>query len=272
MREPIGRQQYRSSFLFALALLPKAKQVGLRTVYAFCRKVDDIADSDAPSVIKLEQLKQWNDALLDADLDAYAPEDSLLSVMARFRLNREDFIALLRGMERDCLEPMVAPKWDDLDHYCDCVASAVGRIIGTILELPDSRSRRLAHVEGLALQYTNILRDLEEDRLRGRLYLPFELLDQVGLGHSSPEEVVSHPEVEGVCRAFAKRTDQYYQETFAELSMLPMRVALVPRLMAARYHYLFMQLKRRGWAHPMQPVKRQRFRAAFHVIRYGAMM
>ncbi len=91
---------------------------------------------------------------------------------ARFDLRREDFIAVIDGMDMDVVEDIRAPDWATLELYCDRVASAVGRLSVRIFGTPAAEREGLAHHLGKALQLTNILRDVDEDAAIGRLYLP----------------------------------------------------------------------------------------------------
>ena len=133
-------------------------------IYSFCRQVDDIADSDGPRDERLAALQQWRD-----DIDAlYAgkPPARLADYVAtvkRFGLQREDFLAIIDGMEMDVPQDIRAPDLATLDLYCDRVASAVGRLSVNVFGLPRERRHPLAHHLGRALQLTNILRDIDED-------------------------------------------------------------------------------------------------------------
>ena len=171
-----------SSFYTAMRVLPAPQRDAMYEIYAFCRAVDDIADGEAPQAERRAGLERWR-----ADIDRlYAGEPPaglgrLAATAKRFGLAREDFLAVIDGMEMDVEQDIRAPDFADLDLYCDRVASAVGRLSVRIFGLGEAEGRDLAHELGRALQLTNILRDLDEDAAVGRLYLPREALR--GCGH-----------------------------------------------------------------------------------------
>ena len=164
-----------SSFYAAMRILPREQREAMFRIYSFCRKVDDIADSDGPRPERLEALQQWRDDI-DALYQGHPPprlQDYAASVR-RFGLKREDFLAIIDGMEMDVPQDIRAPDLATLDLYCDRVASAVGRLSVRVFGLPEADGILLAHHLGRALQLTNILRDIDEDAAIGRLYLPSE--------------------------------------------------------------------------------------------------
>src|SRR5262245_60468112 len=171
-----------SSFYAAMRILPAAQREAMFRIYSFCRKVDDIADSDGPRPERLAALQQWRediDALYRGDPPAHL-RDYVASVK-KFDLQREDFIAIIDGMEMDVPQDIRAPEMATLDLYCDRVASAVGRLSVNVFGMPRDDGVLLAHHLGRALQLTNILRDIDEDAALGRLYLPREGLLHAGI-------------------------------------------------------------------------------------------
>ena len=126
-----------SSFYSAMRILPASQREAMFQIYSFCRKVDDIADSDGPRPERLAALQQWRndiDALYRGD-----PPDHLKDYVAtvkKFDLQREDFIAVIDGMEMDVPQDIRAPDMATLDLYCDRVASAVGRLSVNVFGMP----------------------------------------------------------------------------------------------------------------------------------------
>ncbi len=183
-----------TSFYWAMRLLPVERREAMFAVYAFCRVIDDIADSDDPPAVKLAALADWRAEV--AAIYAGTPTRPLARVLAdvaaRHRLRQEDFLALIDGMEMDAREDIVAPSLSVLDQYCDRVASAVGRLSVRIFGDDSTDADRVAFALGRALQLTNILRDLDEDAARGRLYLPRELLERHGIADVDPAPVLAH--------------------------------------------------------------------------------
>src|SRR5216683_6560070 len=171
-----------SSFYAAMRILPREQREAMFQIYSFCRQVDDIADSDGPRPERLAALQQWRDDI-DALYQGQPParlQDYVASVRT-FDLKREDFLAIVDGMEMDVPQDIRAPDLATLDLYCDRVASAVGRLSVRVFGLARDDGILLAHHLGRALQLTNILRDIDEDAGLGRLYLPREGLLEAGI-------------------------------------------------------------------------------------------
>src|SRR3977135_3820486 len=195
-----------SSFYAAVRLLPREQRGATFQIHSFCRQVDDIADSDGPRPERLAALQQWRD-----DIDAlYAghPPARLRGYVAsvrRFGLKREDFLAIVDGMEMDVPQDIRAPDLATLDLYCDRVASAVGRLSVRVFGLAEEDGILLAHHLGRALQLTNILRDIDEDAGIGRLYLPREGLLHAGRTTDDPVKVIADPALPKVCTSLVTR-------------------------------------------------------------------
>src|SRR5256884_10012452 len=189
-----------SSFYAAMRILPREQRESMFQIYSFCRQVDDIADSDGPRTERLAALQQWRDDIdaLYQDRPPARLQDYVASVR-RFDLQREDFLAIVDGMEMDVPQDIRAPDLATLDLYCDRVASAVGRLSVRGFGLARDDGILLAHHLGRALQLTNILRDVDEDAAIGRLYLPQEGLAQAGISSSDPLRVASDPALPKAC-------------------------------------------------------------------------
>jgi len=176
-----------TSFYWGMRLLPPPKREAMFAIYAFCREVDDIADSDAPPDTKQGLLAGWR-----AEIEAlYAGRPSRPTSLAlavpieRFDLPRAEFDAMIDGMEMDATAALRAPPMAQLERYCRCVAGAVGVLSVHVFgaRAPDRVAGAVAL--GEALQLTNILRDVAEDALRGRVYLPEEDLKRFGVSAAS---------------------------------------------------------------------------------------
>jgi len=141
-----------SSFYAAMRILPRDQREAMFQIYSFCRQVDDIADSNGPRPERLAALQQWRD-----DIDALyqgQPPARLREYVAsvrRFGLKREDFLAIVDGMEMDVPQDIRAPDLAMLDLYCDRVASAVGRLSVRVFGLAEEDGILLAHHLGRAL-------------------------------------------------------------------------------------------------------------------------
>src|SRR5262249_624078 len=134
----------------------------------------------------------------------------LNEAVRRYRLKKEDFLAVIDGMEMDVIEDMRAPDFATFDLYCDRVASAVGRVLVKGFGRDESPGLELARHLGRALQFTNVLRDLDEDASVSRLYLPREFLADAGISDRSPKNVIANPAVDKACRVLATLAHEHY--------------------------------------------------------------
>ena len=178
-----------------MRILPRAQREAMFEIYSFCRLVDDIADSTAPHAERRPQLAQWRAAHRRDLCRASRRRTCAGSAQAArdFKLRKEDFLAVIDGMEMDAAEDIRAPDWATLDLYCDRVASAVGRLSVRVFGMAENDGIALAHHLGRALQLTNILRDLDEDAEIGRLYLPREELRKAGIDSTDPNDRAREP-------------------------------------------------------------------------------
>ena len=239
-----------------MRILPRAQREAMFQIYSFCRQVDDIADSDGPREERLAQLQQWRD-----DIDALyrgAPPARLKDYVASvkmFGLKREDFLAIVDGMEMDVPQDIRAPDMATLDLYCDRVASAVGRLSVRVFGLAEEDGIALAHHLGRALQLTNILRDIDEDAGLGRLYLPREGLLHAGITGDDPQKVIAERALPKVCAPLAQRAAAHFASADEIMDRNPRRIVRAPRIMSKYYRAVLDLLLARGFAVPREPVR-----------------
>lgn len=167
-------KESKSSFYYAFSLLPNEQRDAMNTVYAFCRKTDDIVDEqyDANDV-KYEKLRKWRIELekgLRGHSD-YLLLNKLSGIIRNFNIPLDPFFELIKGMEMD-LQNIRYQNIDELLNYCYRVASTVGLMCIEIFGYKNSSARNYAINLGLAMQLTNILRDVKKDAENGRIYLP----------------------------------------------------------------------------------------------------
>src|SRR4051794_36189141 len=259
-----------SSFYAAMRILPRAQREAMFQIYSFCRQVDDIADSDGPRGERLAALQAWRD-----DIDALyqghpAPrlQDYVASVR-RFGLKREDFLAIIDGMEMDVPADIRAPDLATLDLYCDRVASAVGRLSVRVFGLPEDDGIQLAHHLGRALQLTNILRDIDEDAGLGRLYLPREGLLHAGITSDDPAKVITERTLPKVCLPLAERAKGYFEKADEIMQRNSRRKVRAPRIMSKYYRAILELLLARGFAAPRAPVRVDKWTKIGILLRYS---
>ncbi|MEF3367147.1 presqualene diphosphate synthase HpnD [Methylocystis sp. 9N] len=269
-----------SSFYLAMRILEPPRRDAMFAIYAFCRAVDDIADDEGDRALRRAALDQWRE-----DLDElYAGRirlrvGFLAEPVRRYRLDRADFEAVIDGMAMDVDEDICAPDWEKLELYCDRVASAVGRLsvrafgLADEAEAPDfalpTGPKLLAYHLGRALQLTNILRDLDEDAARGRLYLPREALEAAGVTSYAPHAVLAHPALDAACGEVLARAREHYEQAQLVMAGLPKAAVKAPYLMAAAYRSILDNLAARGFAAPRAPVRVSRAKLIAAFLRHA---
>ncbi len=209
----------RSSFYYAFILLPPERRRALYAVYAFCRFIDDIADDESirePALL----LKRWREEL--DRVYAGAPTRALSRALAdsarRFKIPRELFEEIINGVEMD-LSRKRYQTWEELRPYCYRVASALGLICIEIFGYRNPSAKQYAENLGLALQLTNILRDVREDAERGRIYLPLEDLARFNVSEEEILGGVYSPNFVRLMDFEARRARELYALAQSELAL-----------------------------------------------------
>lgn len=259
-----------SSFYLAMRILPAAQRDAMFQIYAFCRAVDDIADSDAPRADRSAALERWR-----ADIDAcYDGEPrpalgALTRQIRAFGLRREDFHAMIDGMAMDAAADICAPDEATLDLYCDRVASAAGRLSVRVFGMSEDAGHTLSHHLGRALQLTNILRDIDEDAAINRCYLPRELLAREGIAATNPIAIADDPSLPRVCATLAQRALAHFAQADTIMDAAPRKAVRAPRIMSGVYRCLLERTLERGFDLPRTPVAKPRLRLLGIVARYA---
>lgn len=234
--EHIVRTRARN-FSYGIRLLPPPKRQALSAVYAFARRVDDIGDGDDPVDLRLTQLAETREQIEAA---GSFPDDPVLVALAdaarRYPIPLDAFAELIDGCEAD-VRGTDYKTVDDLVRYCRNVAGSIGRLSLGVFGAGDmATASPLADTLGLALQLTNILRDIREDRLNGRIYLPAEDLERfdctLDLKSDPPDRLAA------LVRFEADRARGWYEEGWHLLPMLDRRSAACTGAMSGIYRRL----------------------------------
>jgi phytoene synthase len=262
-----------SSFSAAMRRLPADKRNAMFAVYAFCREVDDIADDRGEEADKLARLTGWRHEI--ESLYAGHPRTpvgrALAPPVVRFGLDKENFLAVIDGMEMDAGRRLRIADMDHLRLYCDRVACAVGRLSNRIFGIDDEAGARVARALGEALQLTNILRDIDEDARRDRLYLPQDMLGAHGITETDAGAVLAHPNLPGVCAEMAEIAQHRFNEAAALLATCDRRRMRPAIMMMEAYRRVFLGLSRRGWRDLDQPVSLSWAEKLWVLLRYGVI-
>jgi 15-cis-phytoene synthase len=239
--ETVTRREARN-FSYGIRLLPPPRRRALSAVYAFARRVDDIGDGDLPADKKLEELAHARQQVREV---ANRRDDPVLVALAhaarRLPIPLAAFEELVDGCEADVRGTTYA-TFDEVVHYCRCVAGSIGRLSLGVFDTTDrAAATPLADALGVALQLTNILRDLREDRANGRVYLPAEDLERFGctLATDAAGHFTDPPDrLAALVRFEAARAEEWYDRGLRLLAMLDRRSAACTGAMAGIYHRL----------------------------------
>lgn len=207
-----------SSFYYSFLFLPPERRDAITALYAFCREIDDIVDECHDETIARTKLQWWRAEIerLYAGSPGHPVAKALLPTLERYDLSQEHFLEVIDGMEMD-LDYNSYPDFKTLSLYCHRVASMVGLMSIEIFGYQDRQTRKYAHDLGMALQLTNILRDVREDAERGRVYLP---LDELSANGVSAQDVLAYRMSEGlstVLKDLARRAREHYERAFSAL-------------------------------------------------------
>ncbi len=282
-----------SSFYRGMRVLPKERRTAMYALYAFCRIVDDIADDETnagPEAMaakrvaldgwraRIEALYRGTEGAQDAtegrvEGPAEGPAEGpvirvLAAAVPRYGLRREDFLAIIDGMQMDAETPIIAPDLATLDLYCDRVAAAVGRLSVRIFGDSSPAADRVANALGRALQLTNILRDLVEDAERGRLYLPREWLEAARVP-PDPAAALRAPGLPLVCARTAALAHSHFERAAEAMRACDAKAMRPARLMKETYAAILARLERRGWKQLDQPVSVPGWQKLWLALRHG---
>ena len=260
-----------SSFSVAMRRLPKAKRNAMFAIYAFCREVDDIVDDPGAETEKLARLDWWRREIegIYAGRSACAVGRALATTVGRFGLDKQDFLSVIDGMEMDAGKGLRIADMEQLLLYCDRVACAVGRLSIRVFGVEEEKGTRIARALGEALQMTNILRDLEEDAGRDRLYLPADLLRAHGITETDAAAVLAAPRCPDVCAELAAIAHHQFEEAASVLATCDRRRMRPAIMMMEAYRRIFRRLSRRGWARIDRPVALSRLEKLWVLFRHG---
>ena len=251
------------NFAYGIRLLPSGKRQGLAAIYAFARRIDDIGDGTMPATDKLAALEAARAVTLTLGGAAQearqaqgpaSPDDPVLIALSdaakRFPVPMAEFGELIDGCVAD-VNGTRYQTYDDLLHYCRCVAGSIGRLsLGIFGTVDPEHAARLADSLSVALQLTNILRDIREDYQQGRVYLPAEDLAKFGCtlqpGQPDPNQGDTEPAPDAKTQAQlieviefeAQRAKEWYATGMQLLPMLDRRSAACTGAMAGIYRRL----------------------------------
>ena len=207
-----------SSFYYSFIFLPDTKRKAITAVYAFCREVDDVVDNPGENQIKQVKLQWWRDeiARLFKHQAQHPVTRALMPVIDKFNLPEEYFQEIIDGMQMD-LDQTSYATFKDLYLYCYRAAGVVGLISAEIFGYQDRQTLKYASTLGTAFQLTNIIRDVHEDALRGRFYLPEDELQKFSLTQKDIIHGTQSDKFISLIQFQIQRAKEYYQKAYTLL-------------------------------------------------------
>ena len=248
-------QTSHSNFLASFRFLPPAQRDAMTILYAYCRELDDIVDDSRDPSIARATLAWWRQDLSKVFQANAAPEhpvnQALRAIQPVFRLPESELADIINGMEMDLHHSRYA-TFDDLQYYCYRVAGVVGRLIARILGYTQEATLQYAETLGLALQLTNIIRDVGEDARMGRIYLPQDELSQFGVSETSILAATPTPEFAALMQFQFNRARDTYRQAIALLPPADKKAQKAGLVMASIYHALLLEIERDGLANVLR--------------------
>lgn len=242
----VGRD---TSFSYSFLVLPAEERRAVVAVWDFCRAVDDSVDEEADPVRAAAQVASWREEvgrLFGGARPASAQGQNLQSIVARFGLSREPFDMLVDGVEMDLRCTRYA-SYGDLVEYCRRVASAVGLICVEIFGCPGGQAREYAIELGLALQVTNIVRDVKGDLERGRIYLPQADMARFGVSEADLAAATPGERVRALLAFECGRARDHYERAARALPAACARRLVAAEIMGGIYFGILQRIERRGY-------------------------
>lgn len=237
-----------SSFYYAFRFLEPERRRAITALYAFCREVDDVVDDCREPSVARAKLDWWREEVerMFQNEPRHPISRALSPHLAPFDLSQEYFEEIIDGMQMD-LDYDAYPDFATLSLYCYRAASVVGLLSARIFGFSDRRTLKYAHDLGMALQLTNILRDVHEDAVRGRVYIPLDELERCGV---KPEEFrvnVTRDAHRELFTQQATRARDFYDRALAQLPDEDRHAQRPGLIMAAIYRTLLDEIERDGY-------------------------
>ncbi len=225
-----------SSFYYSFLFLPRDKRRAITALYAFCREVDDVVDECSDSHVARSTLNWWRGQV--AEIYGGKPQHpvalALVPIVRQFNMAQEHLLEIIDGMEMDLDQPRYS-DFKSLQLYCYRVASVVGLLSVEIFGYSDRQTLKYAHDLGIALQLTNIIRDVGEDARRNRIYLPMDEMQQFNV---TAADILAARDSENFQKLMAfqiERAQRYYQQALAQLPDSDRKSQRTGLIMAAIY-------------------------------------
>lgn len=233
-----------SSFYYAFLFLPAPRREAITAFYAFCREIDDVVDDMVDPSVAASKLAWWSSEVAGAyaGKPTHPVLQALMPLTATYGIQQQQLQAIIEGCRMD-LEQTRYLDYPNLQRYCHLVAGVVGEVAARIFGQTQEQTTRYAHTLGQALQLTNIIRDVGEDSLRGRIYLPVNELQQFDVkAHEILKRTYSDRFV-ALMQFQAQRAHGLYDEALALLPPEDRRAQKPGLMMASIYRTLLREIE-----------------------------
>lgn len=234
-----------SSFYYSFLFLDPQRRDAIMALYAFCREVDDIVDNDNDNRIAQAKLQWWKQEIDNTyrNNPQHPVTRSLAKFIAQYHLEQRYFDLIIEGMSLDLIKKQYQTN-DELEHYCYRAASAVGVLSAQIFGVTQANTLRYAEVLGLALQRTNILRDIKEDLGRGRIYIPTESLVKAGIQPDRLQQSITSDNYNRLIRDQIEAIEPIYEQAISLLPNEDKKHQKAGLIMAAIYKKILKKIAR----------------------------
>jgi 15-cis-phytoene synthase len=234
-----------SSFYYAFLFLPKPKRAAITAFYAFCREVDDVVDDMVDAGVAATKLAWWQSEVAKAfaGQPSHPVMKALMPLAADYKIEQRHLQAVIEGCQMDLSQTRYL-DYPGLQRYCHLVAGVVGEVAASIFGQTQPQTTAYAHKLGQALQLTNIIRDVGEDALRGRIYLPVNELQQFDVKAHEILKRSYSDRFTALMQFQAQRAQGLYDEALALLPPEDRRAQKPGLMMASIYRALLGEIQR----------------------------
>jgi len=243
-------QNKKSSFFYSFSMLPKEKNEAINTVYAFCRETDDIVDEDNASAdLKRSKIHEWKSELeisIKSGESKFPLLNKVSRVMKKFNIPSEPFFELIKGMELDIAKNRYN-TFGELNDYCYKVASTVGLMCIEIFGYKNPKTKDFAVNLGIALQLTNILRDVKTDAKLGRIYIPLEDLRKFNYPEKELLNFNYNEEFRKLMKFECERAHSYYRKANDSLDKNDKGLMIAARIMQHIYFRILKKIEKKNY-------------------------
>lgn len=237
-----------SNFYFSFTMLPGPKREAIETIYAFCRHSDDIVDEAGEITEKKKRLRQWREELRKGfkGESRFSLLNRLAEITSKFNIPKNHFDELLEGMRMDLLKNRYE-TFAELEEYCYRVASTVGLICAEVFGYNREETKQYALNLGIALQLTNILRDVKADAEKGRIYIPLEDLRRFDYSEEDLLRSEYNDKFIALMRFECERARSFFRKAKAHLAEDDKPLFTAARVMGNIYYLLLRRIERSNY-------------------------